>query len=168
MQPEFGVGSDLNPATRTNANHAFWLAKEEQERKHAEVSRHMNLMSSPPPGNDLAALLDLLKSPQAVTKRLAQLVEQTTKAEAATAAARQEQEKARRAMADLAGNEAASTAKIERQEAEHAAWLLKERSEIEHEKANLAQLRAAVEADAAKAKELLTVHERKQRAYDAA
>ena len=157
---ETGIGSPNNPSP----NHFAALERAERERRKSEASRM--LLTAPPPGSDLAALAELLKNPQAVAKRVADLAEATRKNNEAAVSAQRATEKLQRAEQGLAQHKEDSAAEIERSRAEHAAWLLKERSEIEHEKAAVAQLKVAVEADAKKAAELKNEMTRRLRAME--
>jgi hypothetical protein len=158
---ETGVGAPGHE----NQSHRTALAKEERQRKLDEATR-MFLGAAQVPSDGLAALAELVKNPQATSKRIAELQAATRRHDEAAAAARLAAEKLQRKENDFAVREQESTAKVEREQAEHAAWLLKERSEIEHERAAVAQLKVAAESDAKKAAELKTEMQRRMRVME--
>ena len=159
---ENGIGSASNPSP----NHLAALARAERERKKDEATRM--LLSSPPLGSDLAVLAELLKNPQAVSKRVADLTEATRKNEAAAALARRDTEALRQAEKNLAAAQKASADKIEHNEANHAMRLAAELASIEAEKAEIAKLKAAAESDAKKAAELKNEMTRRLKAMEGA
>jgi hypothetical protein len=159
---ETGVGSPGNE----NANHWMALKREEAERKKAEVSRMLLGSQLPPAGDALTGLVDLLKDPKATLKRVADLAEATRKSNEAAAAAQRETANLKQAEQNLSAVRKANDAAIERSQSERAAWVAKERSEIESEKKAVAALKAQAEADFAAAAKAKSIAERRLKAME--
>ena len=141
---ETGIGSPNNPETARSANHLAALAKEARDRKLAETQR---MLTSNPPGSDLASLEKLLADPTAVKKRVSELRDAERRSNDAAAAAQRATEAAQHAETNLAAREQASAAKIEKDERDHQQWVASERKEILAERATVTRLKNEADAD---------------------
>jgi hypothetical protein len=164
---ELGIGSPLNPATATSANHWASLKREEDERRKAEVSRMMlGSPNLPPAGDALSGLVELLRDPKQTSKRISDLAEATKKNNESAAAAQKATEKAKQAEQSLAAAKKAHDAEIERRDAELDEKARRQEAAFDVERKEIAKLKAAAEADFAAAAKAKSIAERRLKAME--